>query len=235
MKNYISRFTFIFSLLFLCTACVSTVGTAPPVRMPSSAEIDEQAKTLTWQAKGLNPKVTRLALQAYYKARVRGVGSVHKLTVVDYAKPSTERRFWVFDLSTNRLLFQELVAHGKNSGQGKHATVFSDRDGSLQSSIGLYVTERRPYVGQWGYSLRLRGLDQGFNGNAAKRAIVVHGADYVSDAYVSKTGRLGLSWGCPALPKSVSGKVIDHIKGGSLIFAYYPDQRWLRQSQYLRS
>jgi hypothetical protein len=153
------------------------------------------------------------------------------LSVIDYSRPSTAPRLWVFDLETRELLYEELVAHGEGSG-GNLPTQFSKTDDSHQSSLGLFVTEDT-YVGRNGYSLRLNGLDRGFNDRARERAIVMHGAPYVSAALAQVQGRLGRSWGCPALREAVARDLIDRVKGGSLVFAYYPDPRWLESSAYL--
>jgi hypothetical protein len=154
------------------------------------------------------------------------------LTVIDYSLPSTERRLWVLDLSDGNTLYHELVAHGQGSG-GNIPTDFSNLSGSHQSSLGLFVTAET-YVGSNGYSLRLDGLDAGFNDRARERAIVMHGAPYVSESVASTQGRLGRSWGCPALGEHVAREVIERIKGGNLVFAYYPDRAWLNGSPLLR-
>ena len=153
------------------------------------------------------------------------------LTVIDYSLPSTTPRLWVFEVPSGKLLFKELVAHGKNTGDNM-ATSFSDAANSRQSSLGLFVT-RQTYVGSNGYSLRLAGLEPGFNGNALDRAIVMHGAPYVDAAFAQKQGRLGRSWGCPALRQAVARDVIDTVRGGGVIFSYYPDQNWLTKSAFL--
>lgn len=153
------------------------------------------------------------------------------LTLIDYSLPSTTPRLWVFDLRSGKLLFNELVAHGRNSGDNI-ATRFSDAMESRETSLGLFRTADT-YVGHNGYSLRLDGLEPGFNGNARERAIVVHGAAYV-DANVAKAnGRLGRSWGCPALREAVARQVIDTVRGGGVIFSYYPDPAWLKTSKFL--
>jgi hypothetical protein len=153
------------------------------------------------------------------------------LTVIDYSKPSSERRLWVFDLKSRELVYQELVAHGQGSG-GDMATQFSNAPETHRTSLGLFVTADT-YVGKNGYSLRLDGLDRGFNDQARDRAIVMHGAPYVSDAFVKANGRLGRSWGCPAVSALVARKMIDTVKGGGLVFAYYPDAKWLKTSKFL--
>jgi len=173
-----------------------------------------------------------LALSAA-KCAVRSgaVANPSTLTVIDYSKPSTEKRLWVFDLRSHEMVYEELVAHGQGSG-GNVPTLFSNDPETHRTSLGLFVTGDT-YVGKNGYSLRLDGLDRGFNDHARERAIVMHGAPYVSAEFAQAQGRLGRSWGCPALRETVARDLIDRVKGGGLIFAYYPDQEWLNASQYL--
>jgi hypothetical protein len=153
------------------------------------------------------------------------------LTVIDYSKPSTARRLWVFDATTHQLLYEELVAHGQGTGDNL-AAMFSNQPETHRSSVGLFVTGEA-YTGKNGYSLRLDGLEPGFNDNARARAIVVHGAPYVNETFANAHGRLGRSWGCPAVSDAVARSLIDHIKGGGLVFAYYPDQDWLKTSKFV--
>jgi hypothetical protein len=183
-------------------------------------------------ASGISANVLKLALSAVECGIASGdLRSPKTLTVIDYSRPSTEPRLWTFDLRTGSLLFKELVAHGRNTGDNM-ATRFSDDMNSRQSSIGLFRTSET-YVGNNGYSLRLDGLEPGFNGNARARAIVMHGAPYVTTQFATAQGRIGRSWGCPALREAVARKVIDTIRGGDVIFSYYPDQKWLRTSRFL--
>lgn len=177
------------------------------------------------------PEVLDLAMRAYRCGRNTGSFAGALLTVIDYSLPSTAPRLWVIDVARKRILFHELVAHGEGSGDN-YAVEFSNEPGSRQSSIGVFRTER-VYRGGNGYSLRLAGLEPGVNDLAMERRIVIHGAQYVSAHAVNALGRLGRSWGCPALSSGISRRVIDRIKGGSAVFAYYPDQRWLRQSRFL--
>jgi hypothetical protein len=180
----------------------------------------------------LDPRVFDLALRAASCAARSGtVEDFSTLTVIDYSRPSTEKRLWVFDLRTRALRYEELVAHGSGSG-GDLATSFSNEPETHQSSLGLFRTDAA-YFGRNGYSLRLHGLDKGFNDRAYERAIVMHGAPYVSDDVARSQGRLGRSWGCPALRLGIVRELIDTVKGSGLVFAYYPDQRWLRSSKYL--
>lgn len=189
-------------------------------------------KNLLRQAPGLRESVLRLALDASSCAAERGLVKRRELlTVIDYSLPSDEPRLFVFDLRSGRLLFRELVAHGKNSG-GNFTKYFSNAQGSLATSLGLFVTAGT-YVGGNGYSMRLRGLEAGVNDSAWDRLIVMHGASYVNMAIVRSLGRLGRSWGCPAVRKEIARKLIDTIKGGSPVFAYYPDKKWITNSAYL--
>ena len=183
-------------------------------------------------APAAQPEVIRLAVDAMRCATRHGnVSLPDRLAVIDYSLPSTKPRLWVFDLNKHRLLHQELVAHGRNSGDN-YARHFSNTNGSFQSSLGLYRT-LNAYHGSNGYSLRMEGLDRGFNDRAYERAIVMHGAPYVDPTLAQKQGRLGRSLGCPAVRPEVAQQVIDELKGGQFVFAYYPDQQWLSQSSVL--
>jgi hypothetical protein len=183
-------------------------------------------------APAANPKVLALASRAADCARRQGLlDGFRHLAVIDYSLPSTQPRLWIFDVVRGQLLYQELVAHGRNTGE-RLAERFSNVEGSKMSSLGLFQATET-YVGSNGYSLRLRGLDAGFNDNALARAIVMHGAPYVSEAIAERLGRIGRSWGCPAVRPEVARTVIDTLKGGALLFAYYPDRKWLAESPML--
>lgn len=147
------------------------------------------------------------------------------LTLIDFSLPSTKKRMFVLDLVKKELLFVSYVSHGRNSG-GNYATSFSNRDGSHQSSLGFYRTVNT-YQGGNGYSLRLEGLEKGVNDKAMQRAIVIHGADYCSETMIRSTGRLGRSFGCPAIPRELNKPIIDAIKGGSLLFIYADQPEYL--------
>lgn len=183
-------------------------------------------------APGLNKKVLKLALTAYGHARKKGMDYQQILTVVDYSKPDTSKRLWVFNLKTNRLLFHTLVAHAKNSGD-VHATRFSNNRHSRESCLGLFLT-KDTYIGHHGYSLHIKGLSKGFNTNAAVRNVVMHRAWYVSEDFVKKNHRLGRSWGCLALNKAIATPLIKKIKEGTLIFAYANNKHWLNNAPYLK-
>jgi hypothetical protein len=184
-----------------------------------------------WEVKDLSPRVLQLALQAVKTAATKGLGNQKIVGIIDFSLPSTKRRFWVLDLEHKRVLFHELVAHGKGSGEN-FATSFSNQPGSSQSSLGLYLTQS-PYEGEHGYSLRLHGLEPGVNDQARARAIVLHGAWYVSQSMIAQQQRLGRSLGCPAVENSVVKPLVDTLKDGHLLFAYYPDSQWLSTSQFL--
>ncbi len=180
---------------------------------------------------GISPAVLDAAVAAYRKVDSEGRVQKQVLTIIDYSQPSTLRRLWVVDMATGKVLFHELVSHGKNSGWDK-PTKFSNVNGSLMSSVGVFVTGDT-YVGKHGRSLYLDGLEPGFNDQARARAIVMHAADYATETFAKKEGRLGRSWGCPALDPAVAPKLIDTIAGGSVVFSYYPDDAWLTTSKYV--
>ena len=224
-------------------AKTSSVSTAPAVAKTTAAPavvktvsaVTEMALAVDRLAAGktgINPEVLDLALNAVSCGVASGDLAVPPtLTLIDYSLPSTTPRLWVFDLRTGKLLFNELVAHGRNSGDNM-ATRFSDAEESRESSIGLFRTADT-YIGHNGYSLRLDGLEPGFNGNARERAIVMHGAPYVNAGIAKANGRLGRSWGCPALREAVARQVIDTVRDGGGIFSYYPDPAWLKASKFL--
>jgi hypothetical protein len=212
----------------------------PPVPPPSPAAVPfvpfagpaSTLQRLLAQAHGLDPAVLQLALEARNCAIARGAAKqAQRLAVIDYTRPSTERRMWVFDMHDAKMLFAEYVAHGKGSGENM-ATRFSNTEGSLQSSLGLF-TAAETYDGENGYSLRMDGLEPGVNDRARERLLVIHGADYVNPQQATRQGRLGRSWGCPALRRAVAHQVIDSLKGGQMLFAYYPDRGWLGGSRFL--
>lgn len=217
------------SLLILASSLfVMTVNASP---ISQGLNVQAELKQFSERAPELNPKVLQLGLEAYSKARQEGLDSQQILTIVDYTKPSTARRLWVLDLKNNSVLFNDYVAHGKNSG-GNYANSFSDKPGSLASSLGVFLTES-PYQGKHGYSLKLKGLEKGFNDRAEARDIVVHKANYVTAQFARQHGSLGRSWGCFAVSPAIADSLIHVIKNGTLIFAYYPDPTWLSKSQFL--
>lgn len=195
---------------------------------------NDLAKKLASETQNLKPQVVELALNAQENATKKGlVDNKQYVTVIDYSMPSSSKRLWVLDVKNQKVVFNTYVAHGKNSGEN-YATRFSDDPRSLETSIGVYVT-KSTYFGHNGNSLVLSGLDKGFNDNAETRSIVMHPAAYVNEDNIQDHGRIGRSWGCPALNPEVAQPVINTIKGGSVILAYYPDQNWLKHSAYLQA
>jgi hypothetical protein len=179
---------------------------------------------------GLRPHVLGLALRAYECGRLAGHFDRPVLALIDYSRPSDERRLWVIDVETGIVLFHEYVAHGQRSGE-RYAVLFSNVSGSRRSSIGLFRTANT-YAGSHGYSLNLVGLEPGTNDRALERRIVMHGADYVGPEIALAQGRVGRSWGCPAVDSRIHHAVIDRIKDGGALFVYYPDTHWLRRSRF---
>ena len=155
------------------------------------------------------------------------------ITIIDYTLPSTRERFFVIDVKNKEILYKTLVAHGRNSGSDT-TLYFSNNPRSYQSSLGFFVTGNT-YNGSKGYSLQLIGLEPGYNDRAKERSIVIHGADYVSYGFISHYGRLGRSLGCPAIPVQVSKEIIERIKGGTLLFAYFHDMQYLHHSEILNN
>jgi hypothetical protein len=218
-------------------ACGAVLAATPPAAdqhqlTPSAVMPLTAVQRLAREAPAIDPQVLSLALASVRCAQASGVGvAAGRLAVIDYSMPSLQRRLWVFDLRSHELLYREWVAHGSGSG-GNLPTHFSNEDGSHASSVGLFVTGST-YMGRNGYSLRMDGLEPGFNDAAMDRAIVMHGADYVNATADKPMGRLGRSWGCPALRSAVARPIIDVMKDGQFVFAYYPEQAWLARSALL--
>ncbi|UXZ53348.1 murein L,D-transpeptidase catalytic domain family protein [Halomonas sp. 7T] len=212
----------LFSLPLYAASFFAQVASAPP----------QGVSTLHHQLLQLAPSATPEALRLAAQALSCADPSAERLAVIDYSLPSTEARMWVFDLHRHTLLFEELVSHGQGSGDAV-ADVFSNTPESHQSSIGLFRT-MNSYYGRNGYSLRLEGLEENVNHLAFERAIVIHGADYVSEDFIKQTGRLGRSHGCPAVREEITYPLIDSLKESQYVFAYYPDKEWLATSAYLR-
>ncbi|WP_226163884.1 murein L,D-transpeptidase catalytic domain family protein [Hymenobacter terricola] len=215
-------------------------GSKNELRMPKAnfspqARFDQELRTtynaLGAEQEGLRFETFAKAMTGYLNLREAGKLSENKqlLTVIDFDLPSTEKRLWVLDLANKEILFHTLVAHGHNSGENE-ATNFSNTDQSNMSSLGFYATGSE-YEGKHGHSLRLQGLDEGYNTNAASRSVVMHGADYVSEDFIKQNGRLGRSLGCPALPMDQYAQIIDAVNGGTCLFLNKSDAGY--SSQYL--
>ncbi|RAR62821.1 L,D-transpeptidase-like protein [Onishia taeanensis] len=223
--------------LGIATLSLATLGPAAPAlaqpfsQQPSQPVSQPQSQplpqTLEQLAPEASPRVLELAAQALNCADP----DAKRLAVIDFSRSANKKRLWVFDLQQQRLLFKELVSHGQGTGQ-EFARAFSNTPDSHQSSLGLFRT-KQSYTGSNGYSLRLEGLEPGINDRAYERAIVMHGADYVSEDFIEANGRLGRSWGCPAVPSDVAKPLIDSLEDNQYLFAYYPDQQWLENSEFL--
>ena len=176
----------------------------------------------------LNKKVLDRALEGMSEINVKNKNII---TIIDYTKPSSEKRMFVIDLKNKKLIFYTYVAHGKNTGN-KYAKSFSNKVNSKQSSVGFFETSNS-YIGTHGYSMRLNGLEKGINDKARERNIVIHGANYAEKKYIEKTGRLGRSWGCPAVPPELSKSLINTIKNGSLIYINGDLANYEKKSKYI--
>ena len=178
------------------------------------------------QQAGMSFAVFERAYTGYQNFRQQALATAEKpvMTVVDFTKPSNLNRMWIIDLQSRKVLFNTLVAHGRNTGNVM-AEKFSNAHNSNMSSMGFYITDKT-YYGKHGLSLKLSGMDEEYNSNAMDRAIVLHGADYVSEAFVKQYGRLGRSLGCPAVPRAISGEVIELIKDNTVLYIHSADKAY---------
>lgn len=224
------------SFLFFLTLIPSLLFSfRPATRVTAGAMISSAARTAAGAAARFNLLYDSLGLDALELSRaafehaVKGflalqqageIRNTDVLSIVDFSLPSNKKRLFVIDMLNGRLLFNTFVAHGRNSG-GLMATRFSNRTNSLMSSLGFYLTGDA-FIGQHGYSLRLEGIERGWNDHANRRAIIMHPADYVSEEHIREWGFLGRSEGCPAIPQELNQPIIDEIKGGSCLFLYAP-------------
>ncbi|MCX6236970.1 MAG: murein L,D-transpeptidase catalytic domain family protein [Bacteroidia bacterium] len=182
---------------------------------------------------GLGRTVFDLAIRGLKKLDSNGkLQNPNIVTIADYSQSSNNKRLYVIDLKNKKLLFNTFVAHGRNTG-AEFARSFSNAEGSLKSSLGFYITEH-PIIGSHtGFSLMINGVEKGFNDNAVKRAIIIHAAEYATENFIKKFGRLGRSMGCPALPPDLNKPIIDIIKGGTCLFIYNPDNNYIGRSSLL--
>ena len=222
----------------LSACCLSlVVGSASALETAAIQTYDysypqpDLLSSLAAVAPDLDPEVLLTAVSAMQCAVAGGAAPADRLAVIDFSLPSSEQRLWIFDLAGRQLLLQDLVAHGQGSGDN-FAQTFSNIEGSHQSSIGLFRTQES-YVGRHGYSLRMDGLEPGFNDLARQRAIVIHPADYVDPSWIQQHGRIGRSHGCPAVRPEIASMVVDSLKGGQFMFSWYPDDHWLATSSLI--
>ncbi len=171
------------------------------------------------------------AFEGFQLLKSKGMVRKNILTIIDFSLSSNEKRLWIIDMNTNEILLNTLVAHGKNSGDN-YAVNFSNKNESYKSSLGFFATGE-VYKGKHGLSLKLDGLEKGINDNARKRAVVIHGADYVSKTFIRNYKRLGRSQGCPAVPIELSKKIIQTIKNKSCLFIYHPSRSYVNNSKLI--
>ncbi len=212
---------------------INTNGTAPVKGLSSLLNNTLPVYTnLHLKELGLSQTAFELALKGWAKLKAKGEVSKDIISICDFTQSSNNKRLYVINLATGTLLFNTLVAHGKNTGE-EFAHYFSNKPSSLQSSLGFYVT-REAYTGSHGLGLKLIGLEPGFNDRAEERAIVMHGATYACKEFIDQYGRLGKSWGCPAVPFEVHEQIINAIKDGTCLFIYYPDKAYLAASRLIK-
>ena len=183
---------------------------------------------------GLSEIAFSYAIKGYESLKKNGkINNLKVLSIIDFTKPSSQKRLFILDVQNFRILFNTYVAHGQNTGK-EFATKFSNKPDSYQSSLGFYLTEGT-YNGKNGFSMQLEGVENGINDKAGERAIVVHGAPYVSEGFIRSRGYIGRSHGCPALPEKLNKPIIEKIKNGSCLFIYSNDKNYLQKSRIINS
>ena len=183
---------------------------------------------------GLSEDAFKYAMKGYDYLKTKGkIINEDIISIVDFTKPSSQKRLFVIDLKNCKTIFNTYVAHGQGSGE-EFASRFSNIPESYQSSLGFYITSDT-YVGKNGYSLRLNGLEAGINNRADERAIVMHGAPYVSESYIRSKGYIGRSWGCPAVPEKLCKPIIEKIKNGTCLFVFGKNKKYIKHSRILNS
>ena len=181
---------------------------------------------------GLNQKAFEYAWRGYHNLLKTGqLKKTDVLTVCDFTQKSSNKRMYVIDVAHKKLLFNTYVSHGMNSGV-EYATSFSNRANSFKSSLGFFVTSKT-YFGRNGLSLKVKGLEKGYNDLASKRHIVLHGSDYITPQYLKDNGEMGRSLGCAAMPNVLTPKIIKSIKNGSCLFIYHPTVKYLTHSSVI--
>ncbi len=180
-----------------------------------------------------SPESFSNGMKGYYKLLDQGLVKKEILTIIDFSLSSTQKRMWVLDMKNNEVLIHSVVSHGKNTG-GEFATKFSNTLNSLQSSLGFYVTGET-YFGGNGYSLFIDGMEKEFNSRARERFVVIHGAAYANPESISNMGRLGRSYGCPAVPTAITKEFIDTIKDKSVVYIHSNDKKYAERSEMIRA
>jgi hypothetical protein len=234
------KFFFLICFPLILPALFSSAAISPKknnttirVSIRPSAFVSALYESLSLDSLGLSREAFNQAITGYYILQDGGnIQHPGVLSIIDFSLPSYKKRLFVLDIENGKLLFNTLVAHGRNSGQVL-ATRFSNRFRSFESSLGFYLTGET-YTGGKGYSLRLLGIEKGINNNAYNRGIVVHAASYVNEEISRTGGRLGRSEGCPAIPADIHRSLIESIKNGSCLFIYGNDKRYASRSRLLK-
>jgi L,D-transpeptidase catalytic domain len=215
------------------------IKTADPIIVPELVETKASSvykvyDSLKLNLHGLSEHAFQYAIKGYEYLLSKGkIANDHIISIVDFTKPSSQKRLFVIDLSNYKILFNTYVAHGQGSG-AEMATRFSNVPESFQSSLGFYKTSGT-YIGKNGYSMKLEGLENGINDLAYERAIVMHGAPYVSEDMARSQGHIGRSWGCPAVPEKLNKPIIEKIKNGSCLFIFSENNNYLHKSKIINS
>ncbi len=218
-------------VMLLLVPVLNRAGSGKPV--PPVEIRGDLFSALNLAEKGLSAEVFQLALKGFRKLELGGqLRNAGILTIADFSQSSKMKRLYVIDLLHKVLLFNTYVAHGRKTGE-EFATHFSNVLGSCESSLGFYVTKQQTRGSKTGLSLVLEGVEKGFNDNALKREIIIHGAKYATEDFIRKTGRLGRSFGCPSLPPDMIKAVVETIKEGTCLFIYHQDARYISQSALL--
>lgn len=242
--KFLTVLTFLtFSFAFTTTETLDATNiTENPVALIETVEInltvEEEINKVYTEFVDNNASVPDLdsfknGMIGYYKLSEQNAFDKNILTIIDFTLSSTKKRMWVLDMANNKVLFNTVVAHGKNTGS-EFATKFSNKVNSLQSSLGFYVTGET-YYGKNGYSMFIDGMEKQFNSKARERYVVVHGASYANPSFANKLGRLGRSYGCPALPTALNNDIIDVIKNKSVIYIHSADKTYLNDSEMIKA
>lgn len=221
-------------IIFLTSILFPVMNNANFTETISGESMNDDIYTMVNLAdSGLSKDVFNLAIKGLKK--LEGNGKLHNpgiVTIADYSQSSNKKRLYVIDLKNKKLLFNTYVAHGRNTGE-EFAKSFSNQEGSYKSSLGFYVTENPITGSHTGFSLQINGVEKGFNDHAVQREIIIHGAEYASENFIKKYGRLGRSYGCPSLPPEMNKPIIETIQGGTCLFLYNPDKDYITKSALL--
>lgn len=230
MKHVLTVLVCLLSVCSFAKAASETPKAAHDSPTPS-IDINQVRALLSQPNHAISQDVIHTVEAVIHCANKKSTLHNNTLTVIDYSMPSTEKRLWVFDLKQKTLLYNTYVSHGINSG-ATDTTFFSNVNKSKTTSLGVFQT-KNSYNGRYGLAVRLTGLEKSFNDNAYARALVIHPAWYVSEKFIEKYGRIGRSWGCPAVPYAMIKPIINTIKDQTLLVVYYPSKKWLNKSAFL--